>query len=368
MLISDNVYVTLCSKNINYYKDKGYSLEQFLVKRGNIDRIPRGTQLLVNINDLPDNSTVNIIVRCDYCGKEFSKQYREYINSNQKGIIKTDCCNDNVCLVKKRTESNLLIYGVENVFQVKEYQEKQKETLKDKYNVNHVSHIEGHNEKVINTSLERYGVKHYNQTDECKEKIEITSLEKYGETHFSKTLEFKNKVIQTCIDKYGVNSVMHVDIFKNKCCESLLKAKYKNGTGVSSKQQKYLYQLLGGELNYPVNNLMLDIAFPKSKIYIEYDGGGHDLRVKCGDLTKDEFLKKEINRYYFLKNKGWKLIRLISKKDYLPNDKTIKEIYEYSIDYLKQDHSWIKFNIDENYFENSIGVTKINFGNLQKIF
>jgi len=64
---------------------------------------------------------------------------------------------------------------------------------------------------------------------------------------------------------------------------------YKNKTGVSSYPQRYICNLLNGELNYPIGNLSLDIALLDNKIYIEYDGSGHDLRVVRGQLTEKEF-------------------------------------------------------------------------------
>ena len=57
----------------------------------------------------------------------------------------------------------------------------------------------------------------------------------------------------------------------------------------TSKQQLYIHSLLGGELNYCTGKCFLDIAFLDEKIYLEYDGGGHDLSVKLGNMSKEEF-------------------------------------------------------------------------------
>lgn len=135
----------------------------------------------------------------------------------------------------------------------------------------------------------------------------------------------------------------------NNCrVERIQKTMYKNGTQQCSTQQKYLYNLLGGELNYPVKNLSLDIAYLNEMIDIEFDGSGHDLSVKLGDISEKDFLKKEKNRRYALYRTGWKEIRIISKLDKLPSDEKIINMINLSKEYFLTKHSWIKFDIDNN--------------------
>ena len=141
---------------------------------------------------------------------------------------------------------------------------------------------------------------------------------------------------------------------------------YKNGTAPCSRQQIYINQLIGGELNYPLRNLSLDIAFPEEMIYLEYDGGGHENNIIFGTMTKDDFVKRERNRTYGLLRSGWKEIRIISKIDNLPSDQTILEILSYARTYLKN-HHYIKFDIDNNKIINSQGEFNYDFGELRKI-
>jgi len=141
---------------------------------------------------------------------------------------------------------------------------------------------------------------------------------------------------------------------------------YKNGTAPRSRQQIYINQLIGGELNYPLRNLSLDIAFPEEMIYLEYDGGGHENNIIFGTMTKDDFVKRERNRTYGLLRSGWKEIRIISKIDNLPSDQTILEILSYARTYLKN-HHYIKFDIDNNKIINSQGEFNYDFGELRKI-
>ena len=65
-----------------------------------------------NIKDLQQNSTAKIIVKCDYCGAIFEKEYRKYLKSH--AYINKDCCNDRKCMVKKSKEVNIVKYGVDN--------------------------------------------------------------------------------------------------------------------------------------------------------------------------------------------------------------------------------------------------------------
>lgn len=91
----------------------------------------------------------------------------------------------------------------------------------------------------------------------------------------------------------------------------------------------------------------LDIAFPNLKVYLEYDGSGHELGVKMGKLTKQEFDQREIVRSQILKRKGWKELRLISSTDKLPEKEKLIKIIEFCFEnLLVENHSHISFNLD----------------------
>ena len=213
-----------------------------------------------------------------------------------------------------------------------------------KYNTNNASNIQEFQDKRIETFIERFGTDNPMKVPKIVEKGKQTNIKKYGVSHKMK-LE----------GEYEQRSV------------KMKKTMYKNGTGISSKSQRYLSSLLNGNLNYPMNSYLLDIAFPEEMIYIEYDGGGHDLCVTHGECTQDEFNKKERSRYYALRKNGWNVIRIKSLKDKLPTDEKILKLLEYGKKYLKSGHSWIKFNIDDNCIENSQGIHPYDFGELRKI-
>lgn len=117
----------------------------------------------------------------------------------------------------------------------------------------------------------------------------------------------------------------------------------------TSFQQNYLHELLGGELNYIVDRCFLDIAFVDEKIDIEYNGGGHYIWPEIWGMTDEEHNRKEMNRYSYLKQRGWKLLRIVCKKDKLyDDDKMVQLVNECKEYLLNTEHSWVEINIDEN--------------------
>ena len=154
-----------------------------------------------------------------------------------------------------------------------------------------------------------------------------------------------------------------------KICESIRRnlTFYENGTAPCSKEQSYINNLLKGKLNYPISNCSLDIAFPDEKIYIEYDGGGHNLSVKLNSITQKEFNKKEMKRNYFLMQKGWKSIRIISLKDKIPSDEKLIEMFNYAKQYLSTGRHYIKFDIDNQNTITSQFTIQYDFGILRAI-
>lgn len=102
----------------------------------------------------------------------------------------------------------------------------------------------------------------------------------------------KEKIRQTNLERYGCENPLGSDLVKEK----IARTKYENGTQNSSKQQNYFHDILGGKLNYPFKHYYIDIAFPNDKIAVEYNGGGHDLSVKLGNITESKFKQLETFR------------------------------------------------------------------------
>jgi very-short-patch-repair endonuclease len=140
---------------------------------------------------------------------------------------------------------------------------------------------------------------------------------------------------------------------------------YQNDTAPRSTQQSYLSTILNGIVNYPVHTASLDIAFVEQKIYMEYDGSGHRMGIIFGDHTEESFLHYERSRKYALLRRGWKEIRIISRKDYIPQENKIIDMFKYATDYFLTNRHWIEFDIDNETVKTSQYEKPYDFGKLQ---
>jgi len=401
LLITENIEVKWHGASKQHYINKGY---QF-TKTGDI--------FIVKTLDLSKGNNQYIKVKCDYqevgCEDIINIRFADYYIRNLNGIIHKDCCNNPNCMKEKRKESLQKTYGYENANQIPEAKEKRNQTcqelyggnspmcsidvreksivtLQDKYNVDNISQVDEIKKKKVITSLKNYGVEYPMQTDEIKEKFIETNFVRYGVNNYTQTEEYKERAKITNQNKYGVDwFIQSNDIhekaeqaFLNKygarCSvlvpqikDKILKSLYKNNTAPRSIQQEYLSNLYNYELNYLVDNCFLDMANINEKIYVEYDGSGHDLSIRLGRMTQKQFDIKEINRGYYLAKLGWKRINIISQKDKLPSDNTLLLMLDYAKDYLLTNHSWIKFDIDNHKIITSQYKINVDFGKLRKI-
>lgn len=395
MLITKEVEIICNSRNITYLKEKGYSCEYL-------------KPIIVKIEDLNQGSHALVDIQCDYCGKIISIRYEKYNQIISSDNPKHACGN---CISFKSQETYKIRTGYESLFYNPEIQEKRKNTMIDRFGTSNISSLNEVKKKKIRTSLKHFGTKHPLQNKNIKEKVNNTNLEKYGYINPMFSEEVRNKVKQTCLDKFGDTSTFgrnssvrknieekwiedygvdnlfklpemqaiakqhkfdkygtfDVEKIKPGTREKIYNTLWENNTAPKSSQQLYLHNLLGGELNYLVKSIFLDIAFVEKRIYCEYDGSGHKLQVLLNQITEEDFKEKEYNRYYFLKNRDWKLIHIISTKDYLPSDEIIISLIEKAKEYLNTGHSWFEINIDEENLKCSQYKTEYDFGELRKI-
>lgn len=329
-----------------------------------------GDKVLVKIEDLGLYSRYKVIVACDYCGKEVSTQYNTYNNS-----IKTSgsfCCHDCRYIKAQKTceehfgvkhplqsqeikdkviATNMIRYNAPYSCMNEEVRSKQQETLYRNYGVKTPFASEEIQERKNKTIRERYNVENVSQNEDIKRKKAETIEKHFGVPYLLQNKDYYSQMREKMVSLYGVPYAMQSEEIRNKANETL----YKNGTGPCSIQQMYLYNLYGGELNYPFKYYLLDIAFPENKITLAYDGGGHDLTVKLGNSSKEEWLRKEIVRRNRLKEEEWKEIRINSPHDKLPSDEILLQMLELSKQYFKDypNHSWFEWLIDEGVYRNA---------------
>ena len=264
----------------------------------------------------------------------------------------------------KTKEYNQENYGVDNYTQTKEWNNKIKITNNNKYGVDYGFQSEDIKDKIKQTNLDKYGVEYYTQTDEHRERYVQTCLDKYGVSNSMQNKETQEKFKQTNNDRYGVEYPMQNPDIRLKQMQSM----YDNNNIKLSKQQKYICKLVNGELNYLIEDTnrysFVDIAFLDEKIYIEWDGSGHKLSIIHGQKTEHEFNEREKRRTYGLIKSGWKEIRIISEKDYLPSDVMIFKIINDSKLLFDEGFHRIVFNLDEGIYETSKFKKDYDFGKL----
>ena len=257
-------------------------------------------------------------------------------------------------------------YGCIRPSQNPQIKQKIVDTLKERYGEGYYA-SEEFQEKIKKTNMERLGYEYPSQSPKVKEKVKNTFMERYG-GWYTKTEEYREKRKQTCLEKYGYEDPMLVPEIAQKQRESMLNS----GKVPTSIQQIYLHQLYGGEINKPFNYYNLDIYMTKDNIDIEYSGGGHDLGVKLGRISPEQFKRKQIIRYNYLRNANIRLIEIITEHDLLPSDIKLLEMYDFAKHYFDTtNHTWIEFYPEENKYRNAehqdSDGTFYDYGKLRKI-
>lgn len=334
MLISEKTLVVLNSKNIKYFKNLGYVC-------GNI-----GDSISVYVKDLFPYSRATVIIKCDFCGKTFETSFNAYNHRNNKNY---DSCKD--CSSKKIRKIFNDKYGVDNPSQLDFVKEKSIKTSMEKFGCPHPSSSEYVKNKVKETNIRKYGFPCALLNDEVKNKRLKTNLLKYGTAYPIETSTVRSKIEKSFNEKYGVINPSQIPEIKRK----ILNRKFLNGNQTASKQQLALHDAIGGELNYPFMSYYIDIAFPYENIAVEYIGGGHDLSVKLGTITKQEFIRNENYRRNNIFNGGWKLIEFISLKNKtIQKDKAI-ELFNFCKNLFNSGKHYIIIDIDNGVVKNRNG-------------
>jgi len=218
LLITKRVDIRVIGKTSKNYLSFGYKFKNFDI-------------INVDVNHLSKGSHCRIDVKCDYCGKIFSKEYKNFINQREQSFTKKDCCS--TCIPLKNKETNLVKYGCANPMDRDDVKDKLKSTILEKYGYEYLSQspeikkkisktwqnkskeeIKIINDKIIKTNIERYGHMYYLQTDEGKEKLKNTCLDRYGVEYPNQSEVIRKKYRDTCTDKYGVSNYFATDIFK----------------------------------------------------------------------------------------------------------------------------------------------------------
>lgn len=374
LILPQTVKVKIHNPNRRYYKEKGYDVKK------------NGDFIEVNVLDLIKGSHEPVQCECDYCGAAIKIEYRKYIKS--KNNNKLLCCNNGACRGKKSKDTCIKKYNVTNVSQLQEVKNKKIETCRKNFGVDHPFQSDEIQDKFIKTLEEKYGkgIINVSQVKEIQDKMKATFKEHYGVDNPAKSNVIQDKIQATNLTRYGRTCLLHTEKARKKAKETM-KERYGvehafqnkelldkaldslqfNGTGPSSRAQRYICHLLGGILNKHMCGSLVDIYMEKENIVIEHDGSGHFLNdiIKGNLLPTEESLLYEKQREDEIINNGHKMIRFIATKDRIPSDEVILNLIE---EFKNSDFRVIRINFEEGTIEKDYNEKMIyDFGNLRRI-
>ena len=281
MLLGNEIIpMTWHPMNRKPYEEKGYVFTGFK------------TIFYPKVVDVVDcSSGAKIPVQCDYCGMIYYPTVRNYEKVHNRG--EKDCCVS--CKGKKI-----------------------KKTVQERYGVNNVVYLETVREQMKETCMKRYGTESPLENDSIYQKTKESVYVHYGVDNCSKVPEVVRKREATMREKYGYNYPLQNEEILKRSRETL----YKNGSCPTSKKQidlsKMLKEMYGNcELNYPCDKISLDcmLTIKGIKFDVEYDGWYWHKDKQNEDKRRD----------YFVESKGYKVLRIIAKKDILPTKEQIEK-------------------------------------------
>ena len=189
---------------------------------------------------------------CKNCGNEFiTKRHTKQHCSKECFQIYRKRPDILIETIRKRKESNLKKYGVDNPAKNLRIKEKAKKTCQLKYGTNSPSQNKLIKKKQEDTNLKKYGVTNAMQNRNIQENVKNTMLsrhgvkfalqnktiltslintciKKYGVDNPAKNINVKKKAKETCQLRYGTDSPSQNTTIKNKLRDSIFKHSYEN--------------------------------------------------------------------------------------------------------------------------------------------
>lgn len=143
-----------------------------------------------------------------YGSQEFGKMMMK--------VYGVDNCSKHPDIKKKKQETCLKNYGVDNPVQSHHVLEQLKISVQEKYGVDNVSKHPDVKKKKQETCVKNYGTPYYMQSEEGKQAIKETLIKKYGVDNCSKHPDIKKKKETSAQIKYGVNNVFQSEEIKEE--------------------------------------------------------------------------------------------------------------------------------------------------------
>lgn len=401
MILDKQVEIIPRGKSISYYRSLGYDCNYgtpLLVYQKDLSKnshIP----IEVQCDYCGNTYTTTMMTLCRYDSTKNACKNCQHFKAKDSNLKKYGVESPlSLCAVRKKIKDTIKKkYGVDNVFQDESIRKKQVKTVREKYNCDNVFQNENVKSKIRDSLIEHYGVDNPLKSKTIRDKVKNTCKEKYGVNSPLESQQVKDKIKETCLEKYGVEFPLQNENINNKQQETMLKrygvkngaqnkgilekilingqktnllrygsksvfgnkeisdkaiknsflAKYHNGSQKTSKNQNYLCELYNATLNAMFDTYFVDLYFPLERIYLEYNGTGHDISVKAGWVTQEDFNIKEIIRYKALKKYGLKFIKFIHNSKKLPDDQVLLDFKDIGFQLLlSTNNNWISFDLD----------------------
>ncbi len=123
-VITKEVETTIAATTVDYYKEKGYYIPTYIASDGK-KKIKKGTKIIVDIKDLPNQSNVKVLVECDglSCDKIMNVPWARYTSCTEKynGNYYCKSCASNLFgkykAVKTKLKNSISFaqWGIDNI-------------------------------------------------------------------------------------------------------------------------------------------------------------------------------------------------------------------------------------------------------------
>jgi hypothetical protein len=192
---------------------------------------------------------------------------------------------------EKSRKTNLERYGVENPFQSEACREKSKETMIAKYGVEFAGQSEVLQEQMRKTNLERYGAENPFASDEIKKKLRSTMLEKHGASNPQQAPEIRARTRKTNQDRYGGELLGSPELREKSRATNLARYGVEFAGGVPEVQAKVIATNL---VRYGVKHTCMDPEVRRKQLEtMELNYGSHYFASDEGKACVRSVLKEK---------------------------------------------------------------------------
>ena len=382
MILSEYVDVKISNNQIKYYKNLGYD-----VKGGN-------EIVSINISDLPIGSGNRIKVKCDVCDKESDVTINRYYTNTKKLTTYYACSRK--CSEQKNKDTVLDKYGVENVSNSQMIKDKKIDTCMKNFGVEYPQQSNEVFQKGKDTKLKLYGDENYTNIEKAK----ITNLEKYGVEFPAMNSIIQEKMVKSSKNYYKakiLNSYNNIisynsDSYEFPCdCgkEHTFQINYKlmwtrstsntilcticnpiskNISGLEIELKNFISDNYSGNILISnkkiISPLELDIYIPDLKLAFEFNGLYWHSEVNKENnyhLNKTELCEQQGIQLIHIWEDDWLYKKNIIKSIILSKLKKTKSIYARKCEIRELNNILYRKFIDDNHIQGYIN-SKIKIG------